>query len=61
MKVKIERQHRDFLLNAKKVKSQQGETYYYFPVFKETNEIDVFEQISFKDLPQGLKNYFKNS
>lgn len=61
MKLKIEKCHRDFLLNGNTFKTKDGEKWYYFPFYlKETNETDVYEQYSFEKLPEGIKKFIEN-
>jgi len=61
MKIEISKRQRDFLLNGTVVNTKNGEKWYYFPYWlKETNEIDVYEMVSYEKLPEGLKKYLEN-
>jgi hypothetical protein len=60
-KLEISKCQRDFLLNGKSIKTKEGEKWFYFPFYlKETNEIDVYEMVSWDKLPEGLKKYIEN-
>ena len=60
MKIEISKCQRDFLLNGSFVTTKEGKWIYFPHWFKETNEIDVYEIVSWDKLPEGLKKYIEN-
>lgn len=61
MKIEINKCQRDFFLHGEKLTTKNGEKWYYFPFWlKETSEIDTYEMVSFKELPEGIKKFIEN-